>query len=278
MQQSNYTFSHIAFGKVCGVIYLLAIIGTAAIAAIAKMDAGSFQSMPSEIAAALLWIRERAWWLVLLLTATAPTAKIVQERITSRWIWSTSQSLLDKIQQEFFGALDGDIHHHRATLFKFVQHKWWIRPNRGPFWWPWGKGCGPNSGWLRPIQRSGHTTQKSNALFLAPDDADRAEGVAGKTWTTRNELNVSGLVFPVLGDEKTITEYSKQTWVETEWLKSQLQQNKSMALSFKAIPIEVNNRRWGVLLLDSRNPNAFQKSKVNLNVFAYVFGKLLERG
>jgi hypothetical protein len=38
--------------------------------------------------------------------------------------------------------------------------------------------------------RSGHTTQKTKTIFLAPDDAGNAEGVAGQVWASDQTIIV----------------------------------------------------------------------------------------
>lgn len=125
--------------------------------------------------------------------------------------------------------------------------------------------------------RSGHTTQNTSTVFLAPDDADNAEGVAGKTWAEGREVVVRIHSLPKVGDEKSMREYADKTGVSYDWVRNQVERKRQFAAYYRGIPIEVNSTKWGVLLLDSRNPNAEQQITVELISYAHFFGKLLER-
>lgn len=257
----------------------MALVLTAFVAAVPKIDQASVANLPDELGNLIEWIRPRVAPSIFLLSAITGFARVGRAWLESKWIWSVGQSVLDFLCKNSFEGLEGDAHHHRVTLFEFRPLLLWIWPWRA-WYWPWGWGRGPTSGWLVPILRSGHTTKKSRTVFLAPDDADRAEGVAGKTWATRNrEIVVEGLADPELGKPKTVVDYAKRTGVTTEWLTRQIEQGRQMALSFRAIPIEVSGRRWGVLLLDSRDPGGVAKNreKVDIAPYASLLGKLLER-
>jgi hypothetical protein len=170
---------------------------------------------------------------------------------------------LDYYRAEVFAVgADDAMHHHRVTLFRY---KGWCLVRRQ---WPW-------SGWLLAQERSGHTTRIGISIFKAPDDADQAEGVAGKTWAKAGVVNVSHL--PDLDDapqEKDFESYSRATGVSVEWLKKR----RPKARSFCGIPVEVKGASWGVIVLDSRNPDGIPvSSEVHFRPVGRILGKLLER-
>ena len=274
MQKSDYSSSHIAGQTALKFVYLIALLLTPVVAASGKIDVTGLGT-PSLIVAQT-WVNVNSWWLVLTLTLLGAGGKVWYDQLSKRWVWSVAQSLLNKIQADCFSHLQSDSHHHRVTLFKHVRFRWRIGEWRSKLW-PWGKGRTPWSGWLVPILRSGHTTQNSATVFLAPDDADQAEGVAGRTWAKSCEMTVEGLSLPKIDDSESMSKYAEKTCVKLIWVQAQVGANKPFATCFRAIPIEVSGEMWGVLLLDSRNPNGIQKNKVNLMQYAYFFGKLLER-
>jgi len=55
-----------------------------------------------------------------------------------------------------------------------------------------------------------------------------------------------------------------------------------VASAFCGFPIEVKSRKWGVLVLDSREPDAHiapdtEQEANNFEMAAYIIGKMLER-
>jgi hypothetical protein len=172
--------------------------------------------------------------------------------------------LLDSFRDFVFDTDEGDLHHHRITLFKH-------RRCRG--WWTFGAG----SGWLVPVERSGHTTLKSRAAFRAPDAADKAQGIAGYTWARKRMIFVEDL--PDIcngGTPEALLAFAKATRITPQWLVK----HKVCSRSFCGIPIEVQGNIWGVLVLDSRSPKISQKTELIANFYRingrYV-AKLLER-
>jgi hypothetical protein len=116
----------------------------------------------------LTWAQQSAWISIPLLTAGLALMQVVRSMIGPPWVWDTVHYLLDKFQEHVFEGQSGPLHHHRVTLFKYTRRRLWFCR------WPW-------SGWLVPVERSGHTTRRSHTVFLTPDDADQAEGIAGQT-------------------------------------------------------------------------------------------------
>jgi GAF domain-containing protein len=117
------------------------------------------------------------------------------------------------------------------------------------------------------------------SIFLAPDDADFAEGVAGQTWASNSRVEVRDLpCLDVTSPAHDITEYAKQAWVSEDWVRRSLVE-KTLPQSLFGIPIEVRGRLWGVLVLDSRLPQGVKLNRAGklISTLAVVLGRLLER-
>jgi hypothetical protein len=132
------------------------------------------------------------------------------------WLWDAIHSYLDSFRDYAFPDQPGDmLHEHRVTLFKHVRWRWCLKK------WPW-------SGWLVPVERSGHTTRRTSAVFRAPDEANDAEGVAGVTWASKSAVPVPEL--PDLSGQPSvaeISEYAKKTFVSTEWVEAYIRRGAS---------------------------------------------------
>jgi hypothetical protein len=183
------------------------------------------------------------------------------------WLWETIHHHLDVFRDYAFGdEAANQLHHHRVTLFRYYRWRFCFRR------WPW-------SGWLVPVERSGHTTRRTGVAFKAPDNADQAEGVAGVTWASRELLPVESL--PILDNsssEADIQTYATRTWVSEKWIEHALGHGKILARSYVGIPVLVKGVRWGVLVLDSRGDVRTSKRYRDLyNLLAAFLSKLLER-
>jgi GAF domain-containing protein len=98
------------------------------------------------------------------------------------------------------------------------------------------------------VERSGHFTRQAREAFWAPDQAEYAHGVAGRTWATQRVLPIINLPDP--SDETHIADYARQSFVPLAWVRK----TNERARSYFGIPIEVRGRPWGVVVLDSRDP------------------------
>lgn len=226
---------------------------------------------------AIGYVQSEAWWLLLLLSGIAGSSKIICSHIGAPWVWRTVQTTMDELYKHAFRSNADPSHHHRVTLFKHKLCRLRISPWRLVYW-PWGRGRGPCSGWLVPVARSGHTTQRTKTVFLAPDDADAAEGIAGLAWSCNKMIPMSNL--PDLYTDKqdaAIQTYAEKTWLAPNLVKKRIEKRLSHARSYLGIPIEVKGNRWGVLVLDSRSPDGIRPPD-NLSYDAYkVMAKFLER-
>jgi len=222
------------------------------------------------------------------------TAIVVMSRVT-RWfvreaptstkvVADCIREALDRFRSECFPTLPEKTPRddNRASIFQHVQWKWWVWPWRCPFW-PWGWRRFPGSGWLSLVHRSGHTTQLSATVFLAPDDAPKAEGVAGRAWRGDGAVRVRQL--PNINDVQYVSwaratwynlmagvggnrdrlisyretqiriqQYAKATNTPARAVWQRIRMGKRNPVSILALPLESrDNRRWGVLVLDSSN-------------------------
>jgi GAF domain len=171
--------------------------------------------------------------------------------------------LLDTFREHAFEKERGaPLHYNRVTLFKHVRFRWALCK------WPW-------SGWLIPMERSGHTTQKSRTAFLVPDNADLVQGIAGQTWAQNSVVMVNEL--PDLNGSPSperFDEYARKTWVSVRWLQRRSQHGRA----FCGIPVEVKGRMSGVIVIDSRSPDAIDQEAVKVyRLVGRYLGKLLER-
>lgn len=220
------------------------------------------RSLPG-LAAAAKGLQDRAWWLLPALLIASGGIGLLKKVLGPPWLWQTVHSYLDVFREDAFNVGPHDaIHHHRVTLFKHVGWCWkWAQ-------WPW-------IGWMVPVERSGHTTQSKISVFRAPDDADRAEGVAGMTWARKAEVAVSHL--PDLetdNSDEAFKAYAKATGVSVDRLRRKVPKSRS----YCGFPIEVKGHLWGVLVLDSRSPQGVHdQHQLFFRPLGKYLGKLLER-
>lgn len=279
MQNPNYSEWKATLRHFCDYFILAAGAVIAAIALLSKQDKGELDQWPSPVIAVVSWLVNNNWWIVLFLAILGAIAKFTKERLDQTWIWAAVQAIIDRIARDAFGHIStGHVHHHRATLFRYCKYYWWAYPFRYPIW-PWGKGRWPCSGWLVPVIRSGHTTQRTTTYFLAPDDADNAEGVAGTIWASNKEIALTaGASLQHGASDTDVKNYAEKTFITATLANRELSNKKVLAASFRGIPIEGKpGHRWGVLVLDSRDANAAAEAKLDIKPYAYCLGKLLER-
>lgn len=164
-------------------------------------------------------------------------------------------SLLDQLRDTAFKNETPELEQHRrVTLFRHRKFAWC---------WPFFGGI------LVPVERSGTSTRKTKAFFRAPDDGENCEGVAGRVWGKHNAVQVSRL--PDLKNNRTdanITEYSENSFIPERRTREYLSKNKTLPRSLLGMPIEVNNKMWGVLVFDSTGEEVRKRQATE------IFGKL----
>lgn len=203
------------------------------------------------------WIKENSPLLVPVLPVVVAISTKVGQAIGEPWFWRVINAILDDFQRDVFAGLpDERTDDHRVTLYKWTRCCVWPG-NRWHWWWPWGRGNHPWSGWLKPIVRSG-MYKRGRTIFLAnKGQRELAEGVVGSAYFSQSG-NLEKVDLPDIqqwrsGDnDGNLAEYAKQTFVSLQWLKCRLKNNAPVARSFQAIRVEVKKATWGVVMIDSR--------------------------
>lgn len=173
--------------------------------------------------------------------------------IANPWAQTSVQTILDQLRVYAFDQkYSNDLHHrHRATLFRHKKTKFWIWPWRGK--WPWGSGHWPWSGWMIPIARSMHSTQKTKTVFLAPPgDSYNAEGIAGNAWNVKMYLTHDPV--PDLNyshSDQDIEDYAVKTFVNKDFVRRLVDSGKPVPVSMMGFPVIQGGEVLGVIVLDS---------------------------
>jgi hypothetical protein len=158
-----------------------AILTSATLSASLRVDPKQLQGPWAIFASSLVWIQNRAWLLLFAVGIYLVISEIFRKVIGPPWVWDAIHHSLDLFQDYAFLPQPGDmLQDHRVTLFRHVRWRFCLMK------WPW-------SGWLVPVERSGHTTRRTSVAFRAPDDANEAEGVAGVTWAGKLPVPVLDL-------------------------------------------------------------------------------------
>ena len=251
------------------------LAGGAATVFSATLKAGTpaeIQEIHTIIGPALVWAQTHALEWLFWMVVAAGLAQVLRRYLGPPWVWQLIESSLGDFRQYVFpeNADDSEEHHHRVTLFKYVRLTWA---------WP------PKWGWLVPVARSAHTTRHGIAKFRAPDDADSAEGIAGRTWAKKNALVVSEL--PDLkgtSPAEDFERYARATSVNVGWLRKRLAKkpDRPFARSYGGYPVLVGGKAWGVIVLDSRSEKGVTNEKYKphseyYRMHAKFLGQLLER-
>ncbi len=146
---------------------------------------------------------------------------------------------LDQIAARHFPNADLSQYRVRATLFK--KRRAWLL------------GC-----WLGAVDRSGENYRRLRSIFSVNDNIESENtGVAGLCYWT--EMTVCLEVKPV-DDEPTPAQtgdYKSKTHLTDEEYDCLLLKS----CFFLATCIKVNGKKWGVLVLDTNDPNAAPSSK-----------------
>lgn len=215
-----------------------------------------------DVAKVVTRMQQAAWFVVPIALLSVPALDWARSAIGAPSIWRVIRDVLDQFRSELFNdATDDPVHEHRVTLFKYQRWHWCWRK------WPW-------RGWLLPVERSGHTTQRTNIAFMAPDEADGVEGVAGMTWARRQVVHVKELPdLSVDFSDAAVRDYATRSWMP-EWI---VRERKPRARALVGIPVEVKGDLWGVVVVDSRKTVIRQQDvKKHYKLVARFLGKTLE--
>jgi hypothetical protein len=102
------------------------------------------------------------------------------------------------------------------------------------------------------VARSGLSTQKVRVTFAAPDDPERATGVAGQAATHRRTISAENLpdVSSAAATAADFEEYANKSACKVTWIRM----HRPKARTLIGFPVEANGRIWGSLVIDSRTP------------------------
>jgi len=203
------------------------------VGAFAKTDSTKFVE---PLGSGIRWLQQG--WVVPALLIGGPVIVLVRHR-TDRSKLKAVHSLLDQICDNTFKNQKFEHEQHRrATLFRYRYLTIWRWPFIG--------------GWLVPIERSGNLTRRTDAIWRAPDNGERAEAVAGRAWSRGRQVYVPGLpdLRTVGVTEVQFRLYGERSFCDPKKLRSKPPQARSLI----GIPINVDNKPWGVLVLDSVLP------------------------
>ena len=255
-------------------IYIASLGVTAIGVMLVRFDANELDQFGPIVEVAARFFKSHSW-VVAVLPGIAWVAKYFSEKIETNWLLSVIQSALTQFCDQMFGSLQGGKDEHRATLFVRRGFAIWRT-------WPWRIDRHPWSGWLVPVVRSGHATQTIRSRFLAPDNAAKCEGIAGYTWRTRAIQTVTGqAALTAMSSEADLEVYCQRTKTSMPWLRERLKAGEELPRALRGIPVEVDNKLWGVIVLDSKEPQPFSVDRNGqghlTRMFSFTISKLLER-
>lgn len=168
------------------------------------------------------------------------------------------KSALDILRNALFKDVPPDkMFHYRATLFKVN-----LRETK-----------------LKFFCRSGTQYQRKVQPFqINNDNEGQNEGIAGQAWfkdTILNYFDLPEIPSEWRDDDEKCKEYAKESHLPLRKAK----QLKVKARSIAATPIRnLDGKKWGVLVVDSRNPDDFLDESGNKDLIesiAATIGKLL---
>ncbi len=195
----------------------------------------------------LKWFKNTAPLTIPVLTGALLLSQLLKMAIGQPWVWDAVSDVLNQ-----FKTLIADQDQHsdprdRVTLFKIKKFS--LQLKLGWLVWPWSRR-------LVPVARSGHSFLRTRVAFRIPDNAEKAEGVAGQTWSTGKTVSVSGLPYlPDAPENEDVAQYAKKTWTTPKWvIKSR--KRKPLARSYYGFQVEVKNEPWGVIVVDRMSQEA----------------------
>ena len=182
-------------------------------------------------------------------------AKLTQERLNPE-SKIRLKGVLDAVLEAYFPEVpEGERYFNRVTLFR----------------------ANPDRTLLKPYARSGTQYQRgTQSLPINDDDEARNEGVAGQAWFRNATVSVNNLPAcpnPWSNDDETCRRYAQEGFLPIEKA-ARLHVRSRSAL---ATPVRgFKGNRWGVLVIDSRRPDAIDPTKQGVVTFiGAALGKML---
>lgn len=195
------------------------------------------------------------WWLVFVATGIIATTSVITKSIGSPDTLETLHELLNNLHGAVFKGPDYAVpDEHKVTIFKAVKscsQDHILCRALDPF--------RRRPRWLRPVVRSGHTSQDTTTCFRLYDDADKCEGVAGQAWAQSRVITVYDL--PSVSQDPYVYQiktYASRSYVTEE----RVRMKKPKSRAVLGMPILVKGEPWGVLVFDSRNPAKIRYEEV----------------
>jgi hypothetical protein len=212
-------------------------------------------------------VQGNSFWTILVLSVGLLAATIIKTHLGNPWVWEMVKGLLDDLRDDVFEGQNVFAHCDRVTLFKkrSLRMRWGLFPSRD---------------WLCSVERSGHMTRGKRKGLRIKDNAAALEGVGGATWGLGKTILADDLPILTQGaTDQQICNYAMQTFVEPDYVRSQLFKGAILPRSLCGIIVEVNHEPWGVIVIDSALPKLPQKEQIEkfFQKNAKVLGKLLAK-
>ena len=231
------------------VVYIIAIIAAICVLLIPSIPNWSWALSTKQ------WVSENGKTLGLVLVPVVGVCSVINKYIGAPWLWTCVKGILSGFQRDAFSNVPDVADHHRVTLYRY--HRICLYPGWRGSWkcpTPWGYGNWPWSGWLIPTVRAGPDSAPST-IFLAKD-AINFEGVCGAAYFQQQPVVEKKIVeLPNITQQSTeddIIEYARQTWVSPKMIRKRIKERRPCARWFLALRVEVQYKKWGVLMIDSR--------------------------
>ncbi|MDL1948849.1 hypothetical protein FBQ97_03435 [Acidobacteria bacterium ACD] len=209
-----------------------------------KLEQDSFRLL----AGVIEWFQKRAAVYAFGAVVIAATMNMVRRYLGRPWVWTAIHSELDLVRDLVFSAKRSESeHHHRVTLYKFS----YLPTNRLKLF--------RVGRWLVPVERSGIHTRKDVAQFKVPDEADRAEGVAGQAWARpEGEILMTDALPDMNGNssDAEVENYAKATFVSAAWVRKKIADGSKLPRRLCGMRVECNGKAWGVIVVDSRSSDS----------------------
>jgi hypothetical protein len=232
----------------------------------------------------IVFIKDNAPALICCVAVVILVTVVVLRMSQSATILKCVATKLDVIRDWLCCDLTADYNdNHRVTLFQYKKTYWGLWKNRR-YWtyrfFPWSFDRNPWSGWLVPVSRSGYTSQKPKAIFWAPDDSVKSEGIAGVAWATSSAVHREKLPkITKSSSDVNCDKYCEITGTLRSVLESYKSDDKVPARSFYSFPIlSKGGEPWGVVVIDSQSQTGILVEEVQraVTVSCPVLAVLLE--
>jgi len=229
------------------------VVGTS-VTSVLKVDSKEVQL--SLARTAVTYMQTVGWWTAPACIALLAILQSLTKPSGSEAFRGWARDIINELRDDVFEEEDKKAPAlHRLTLFQYRKWSWAL--GLSIRYWRW-----PGSGWLIPVERSGDVTRRTNSAFPAGDD-NRTAGVVGQAWAQKVCIYVPNLpsIDPKC-DEAAIKLYAQETFVSAKWVRKQKRRTRPPSRSYCGVPVEVDGRRWGVLLFDSCHPEMIEKAKI----------------